>query len=358
MLICSSQNAHQEIPLANNFTGSSGYYSGNLQSHIADPLNSQWSQVPNIHAQQTSGYGQENEPRQDPYRGISMGSQQPHYLSDYSRPHLAKTQSQPVGVGAPHIPQPQWRVEQHGYTNAPRSMGLTAIPSSSNQSQPYLASYPNSQTTSDPASRPSQASNSSFNSADHSVKQSGPQAIRESCSTTQLSDAANHHYTDGFPMSRSESYQSGGVLPREGISEAGTIGDRPYPGYHSQPTAPQGQYSASNMARTESGTGFNSMVFPPAPDSHGAHYYQDPIIQAGIQQYALPKPQHNNTGRINDFSGAAWQQSQQQLDAQHQPPSTDPGRPRTASSHPQFVSGPWASSTPPQSLPGQQPPAR
>ncbi|KAJ6141339.1 hypothetical protein N7470_010235 [Penicillium chermesinum] len=317
---------HPESSLGNHLADSAAYYPSHHQTHNANHLASPWSHVPNPHAQPAGGYMQQNEQHQGPFRGNPADPLQSRYISEFPPSHLTSGHSQILGIGA-QVPQPQWQLEQKNY------------PASS-----------------DHALRPSQASNAAFHAAEFGIKQGLSQAPRESYSTSQLANSTNQHHPSGIPMSRSHSYQSSNGFPREGASAYGAIGDRPYNGYPTQTVTPQTQYPAMHMARTESGTGFSSMVFPRTSDSHGAHYYQDPIIQTGIHQYAPPKPQQGHVTHANDFSGVVYPSTEDHMEQQHEPPGTGPSRPRTASSHPQFVSGPWASSTPPQ--PAQQPQAR
>lgn len=346
--------------LENSLADASGYYYGTHGNQPHNNPKSTWPHAPNTNPglSHLGGYVYQNEQHQDPYKGVILDPQQSRYPAQYLPSNLARDFPQAAEVGIQQVPQPQWQVNQENYKNPSQPKNPTANMGSSHPQQPYYNSYHAPQMPSNPVPRPIQASNPSMQSTGYGIKHEGPHAIRESYSTTQLPDANHSQQPTGAPMSRSQSYQSGNVFPRGGPPVPGTIGDRTYNSYSSHLVNPQDQYSASRMARTESGKGFSSMVFPPAPDSHGAHYYQDAIVQAGIQQYTVPRPQQGHDVRANDYPESVYPPTKQPVDLQHPLPGTDAGRSRTASSHPQFVSGPWASSTPPQPQPGQQPPAR
>ncbi|KAJ5924426.1 hypothetical protein N7466_008613 [Penicillium verhagenii] len=125
-------------------------------------------------------------------------------------------------------------------------------------------------------------------------------------------------------------------------------------GYPQQPIPSHAQYASTNMASSQTGTGFNSMVFPPAPEPHNiGQFYQNPLAQASLHQY-LPQQQSIDPG--GNITGAGYPHKYLQSSGQYnQWPNADSHMSRISASDPQFVSGPWGS-TPPTS--GPPPPTR
>ncbi|KAJ6093358.1 hypothetical protein N7486_008647, partial [Penicillium sp. IBT 16267x] len=280
---------------------SSSYYPGNqLANHAVGQqpfMGNSWCHNPNVLAGQASGYNLQQ--HQDPYQNLAMGGPQPlHQMEAYSSP-VAIPEGQVSGVRADQPPpQPQWRVEQQPiHQNAPHYT-VSTNPGSTNPSRPYLGSYPTPQTSGwspgEFTSRSSLSSEHSHPGSDYNPNQSAQQA--------------------GHSMSRSQSNHSS---------------------FHQQPAPSHVQYSGTNMAGSQSGTGFNSMVFPPAPEAQPTgRFYQTPLAQAGPHQY-LPQQRPSNHG--GNMPGVGYPHQYMQTTGQYNEwPSADPHLSRISASDPQF----------------------
>lgn len=163
---------------------------------------------------------------------------------------------------------------------------------------------------------------------------------RDSQRSTQQSDTAV-----GYSASRSHPHQNDMFSRQAGYGSNTAAHSSSH--IHPSSSAAYNQYQSTGMGRTQSGPGMHPLGFPATPETHGhAQNYQNPLVKAGLQQY-LPR-QH--TGYANDSSAHPTQGHSYQADTsavhQGQWPSSNTSL-RTAASDPQFVSGPWASSTPP-----------
>ncbi|KAJ5167700.1 uncharacterized protein N7482_003294 [Penicillium canariense] len=247
-------------------------------------------------------------------------------------------------------PQPKWQLEEH-HAN-PRH--APEIPSgnyaSSTLSQPYFNSYTTPQTTvqSPPnfASSSTQSSNPSHPGSAFSGSQEGLQhpqstfSAHSHASTDQANVPAEH------PLSQSHSHQSFGFQQDPQTSLRG---------YPPQSLNDQGSYQSTSMSRTHSGAGFNSMVLLTTPEFHGgARYYQNPLIQTGIHQYLPPQPEIGTLNTTSVHTGTEYHPRGGQLSGYQGQWTNSAGGSRIAASDAQFVSGPWASSTPPTSGPPTQ----
>lgn len=118
----------------------------------------------------------------------------------------------------------------------------------------------------------------------------------------------------------------------------------------------QSQYESTGMGRTQSGPDRKPLGFPATIETQGdAKNYQNPLVQAGVQQY-LPRQLglHPTDGR--DYRSAGQSYPVSIASSNRDPHSRSNISSRTAVSDPQFVSGPWASSTPPNPDRQPQPP--
>lgn len=124
---------------------------------------------------------------------------------------------------------------------------------------------------------------------------------------------------------------------------------------YSSGSVAQGQYESTSMGRTQSGPDMKPLGFPATTETQrDAQNYQNPLVQAALQQY-LPQRHSLHATRGNDPRGAGQpHQVSTPSSSRNQWTGTNTSL-RTAASDPQFVSGPWASSTPPTHVPPQPP---
>lgn len=132
----------------------------------------------------------------------------------------------------------------------------------------------------------------------------------------------------------------------------GTAVQQPSSHLYPSSSAAYSRYHSTSMGRTQSGPGVHSLGFPATPETQGnAQNYRNPLVEAGIQQY-IPQ-QHTgypSSGSVHPGLGHSHQAGPSR-GRQDEWLSTNMPL-RTAASDPQFISGPWASSTPP---PGESP---
>ncbi|KAJ5178765.1 hypothetical protein N7492_001975 [Penicillium capsulatum] len=153
------------------------------------------------------------------------------------------------------------------------------------------------------------------------------------------------HHSHAAPaqqMSRTNSQQAD-MFPH-GAPRPDAPGQSFY-GYPPQPSNPQSQYtSGTHMAPTGLGSGFNSAVFPSVPESQSSgRFYQNPLVQASVHQYLNPHQTGPHVGA--DVHSSA---SRSDRNSQHGHWGDVGSRAsKITPSDPQFISGPWASSTPP-----------
>ncbi|KAJ6028219.1 hypothetical protein N7540_003795 [Penicillium herquei] len=327
------QNNHD--PSGNMAIASSSYYSNNPNpTHMGGQqsfVGNSWTHNPNNLAAQGSGYN--FQPHQGSYQNIPTDPQVSHQMQAY--PSAVMHDRQGPGPRADlNPPQPQWRTDQPHQRAPQQTFSANSGPTSSPQSF-----YPSSQ---------------SPQVNDWSRGEFPPRSL-ESCNPSLLGNEYNnvlgqHAQTNSaqssdYAMSRSHSHQAGYQQP---VTHAhGNSASLPSHGYSQQPPPPYNQYNNKHMAGTPSGTGFNSMVFPPAVESqNSAQYYQNPLVQAGMHQYVAQQPtqQQQPTGSIS-ASNYPFQNANTGPQ-QHQWSTSDPRLSRTAASDPQFISGPWGSTPP------------
>ncbi|KAJ5761039.1 hypothetical protein N7520_008195 [Penicillium odoratum] len=305
----------------------SAYYPGHpLANHVVGQqpfIGNSWG-----HAGQASGY---NMHPQDSYQNLAMGLQHSHQMEAYSS-SAAIDECQVPGLGADQPPQPQWRVEQQPAHQSAPHYTVATNSSSANSSRPYLGSYPTPQTSGwshgNFTSRSSQSSEPSHPGGDYNANRAAQQT--------------------GHPMSRSQSHHS--LFHQQVSPEVGSSGNPQPHGYSQQPIPSHVQYSGANMVNSQSGMGFNSMVFPPALEAQSmGQFYPNPPSQPGVHQY-LPQ-QHPNTHGGN-IPGAGYSHQYAQATGQYnQWRGSDQHMSRVSASDSQFISGPWGSSPPASGLP-------
>lgn len=126
----------------------------------------------------------------------------------------------------------------------------------------------------------------------------------------------------------------------------------PDPFYGSQPM-PQtsGQHPGESASRSSQ----PSIPYHQGSAHGGAQHYQNPIVQAAVQHYLPQQPQSSTQSDVNNQHRANYHPHSSQSTIHQGQWTTSASASRIAASDPQFVSGPWASSTPPTSGPPQQP---
>lgn len=287
----------------------------------------------------------------DRYQGYPLGSVSSHCASSHS-PITSIPGNQMSGIRPENHPtQPPWQTTQHHMISNAPPQSVSTNSGSSGLSQSFFASYPTPQTTEHPpgnfASQSSQSSSLSFPGGELSGSRAGLHAPYESVSAHSQDPTDHHHSTTGYPLSRSHSHQSA-AFQHEGHPDPSTR-NPPLHAYASQPSFSHHQYQVTDMARTQSGPGHSSQGFPAAPGNKGsAQYYQNPLVQAGVQQY-LPQHQGNHTTAAGVYPGTGYPYHPPSDVQRHW--SNSQVSSRVAASDSQFVSGPWASSTPPSSGP-------
>ncbi|KAJ5104146.1 hypothetical protein N7532_004675 [Penicillium argentinense] len=322
-----------------------------------DPSNMQWggtAPATYIHPIHPGGYNPQ-QPNELP-RGFAMDS---HYLqSSMTHPGSVATESHLPGLAAVLPTEPQWHPSQQPVLPdaPPESLMGSSV---SRSSQSVYAAYPTSRPLgSSPGvfASASSSSNPSLPGSDFALSREGTQSIHNTLPIRPQGDAGNFYPGSGHSMSRTPSQQAGGLSQQE-IHGSSSIMQ---PQHRNQPqlSLAQSQYHPTSMSRTSSGTNFaspgNSAALEPQ-GSTGPHY-QTPLVQAGMSQYQ-PTPHYSSHSPGNTYSMSASQSYQtgpsplQQIQWGGQ----NPGASRTAASDSQFVSGPWASSTPPASGPPQPP---
>ena len=325
---------------------------------VGDPSKSCWGPSTNAPASHPSTVN--SQPHGGSYQNLALGSQQTHHLSAYPA-SITVSEGQISGIRTDGPPsQPSWQMEQHPIQSNVSQQTHAANFGSARLSQPFFGTRPIQQSTSHSAGRfaseSSQSTDSSAQGNEYNPTRQGYQAIQTSLSVHSQVGPEHAYSAPGYPMSRSHSYQNAN-FHHQGAPAPGNIGNPSFHGYSQQSLPSQAQYSSTGMARTQSGSGYNSAIFPAASESQGgAQYYQNPLAQAGVHQYLPPQQQADHSGGAAPLTGTGYyHQSEHMTNPQGQWTSTDPRFSRISSSDPQFISGPWASSTPPTTGP---PPAR
>lgn len=240
----------------------------------------------------------------------------------------------------PQIQGPQQHVAFHGNPKFPISQYVPA-----GWSQPFDNNgttttvgcspdgfVPQGSRTSNPAPYEDECIN--LRAGSHGTRNSNS---RDSQPSTQQSGTAV-----GYSASRSHPHQSDMYSRQVGYGSNTAAHSSSY--IHPSSSAAYNQYQSTSMGRTQSGPGMHPRGFPTTPETHGnAQNYQNPLVKAGLQQY-LPR-QYANDSNAHPSHGHSYQAGGS-ADHQGQWPSSNTSL-RTAASDPQFVSGPWSSSTPP-----------
>ncbi|KAJ5925617.1 hypothetical protein N7454_008256 [Penicillium verhagenii] len=243
---------HQHGVSGNTSIGPSSYWPGNsVPNHVVGPqlfVGNSWGHNTNVLAGHASGYNQQH---QDPYRNLAMGPQPSHQMESYSSP-VPIPESQAPGVSADQPPpQPQWRVEQQpAHQNAPHypvstNPGSTNSPRASSRYESYPTPQTSGWSPGDFPSRSSQSSEHSHPGSEYSSNRSAQPA--------------------GHSMARTQSHHS--PFHQQLGNDLSSPGNLQTQGYPQQPLPSHAQYASPNMAGSQTGTGFNSMVFP-RPRNH------------------------------------------------------------------------------------------
>jgi hypothetical protein len=297
------------------------------------------------------------DPTTERYRSFPIDSQQPSHISAYA-PSVAYTGNQHSGFihSAISPSQPQWQLDGHetkpSHVHQPSSVQYSL----SSLSQPFHGSNAIPQTSGlhsgGSASRSSHPSIAPQPGNAYSGNQAETQYTRGSLSAHPHANANAANNLTGHPLSRSKSHQSAGYQYEQQAGLAAASYAHPFSNNcGAQLPNAHGSFQSPDMLQIQpGGIGFNSGVFPASSSAHGgAQLYQNPIVQAGVRQYLPPLPQSSSQNDGTSHNGAHYHPQHGQFSAQQGQWTTPIGTSRIAASDPQFVSGPWASSTPPAS---------
>ncbi|CEJ56674.1 hypothetical protein PMG11_02874 [Penicillium brasilianum] len=323
--------------------------------HLMQPNQQTWANGQMI---QQHPSGPSVDPTMGRYRSFPIDSQQLSHISAYA-PSVAYTGSQHSGFAhATILPsQPQWQLEGHetksNHSHQPSSFQYSL----SNLSQPFHGSSAISQTSGlhsgGSASRSSHPSIAPQPGNAYSGNQADTQYNRGSLSAHPHANAnANAANTlPGHPLSRSQSHQTPGYQYGQQAELAAVSYSQPFSNnFGPQLSNAHGSSQNPDMLQIQPGIGFNSGDFSAGSSAHGgAQPYQNPIVQAGVRQYLPSLPQSSSQNDGNNHNGAHYHPQHGQFTAHQGQWTTPEGTSRIAASDPQFVSGPWASSTPPAS---------
>lgn len=330
----------------NTSIGSSNFYTDQSQStNPADPqsyMANSWGHNPNDPTAQAAGFNLQH--HAGPYSTLAVNPQASHQMPSFS-PSAAIHEGQAPGPRTDlHPPQPEWRVGQQQSLQRGPQQDFSIPPGLNNGPQPYLASngtpasHPPDWPRGEFAPQPSSSSNPLLPGSNYNGRL-GLNAPSDAAMHMQM-HATNAQNTAAYPLSRSQSHHA--TFHQQTGHALDGVGSVPSHGFAQQsPSYPYDQYNSASMARNQSGTGFNSMVFPPASETqNGAQYYQNPLVQTGMHQYL-----HQQKQQSGDQATPGYSIQNQHAAGQQNPWATsDPRLSRSAASDPQFISGPWGSS--------------
>lgn len=301
-------------------------------------------------------------PTTEQYRSFPIDGQQTSQIPAYAA-SIAYPGNQSSGLVQPVFSpsQPAWQLGEHETKSSHLPQPSSDHYNLSSLAGPFYGSQPMPQTSGqhpgESTSRSSQPSIPYHLGSVHGGSQVDMQQRRDSLSTQPQGNANQGNNIASHPLSRSQSHQSAGFQhdQQDGLA----TGSHAQPSVHDYgPRLSNGQssYQSTDMSRIQPGPGFNSMVFPVAPSAHGgAQHYQNPIVQAAVQHYLPQQPQSSTQSDVNNQHRANYHPHSSQSTIHQGQWTTSASASRIAASDPQFVSGPWASSTPPTSGPPQQP---
>ncbi|KAJ5390882.1 uncharacterized protein N7496_001950 [Penicillium cataractarum] len=238
--------------------------------------------------------------------------------------------------------QPQWQLEGHQRKSSNVTPPSSDQYSLSSLSQPFHGSNATPQT-------------SGLHSRGLASRSSHPSIASQSGDAYSGNPANPANTLAGHPLSRSQSHQNTGFQYEQqaGLAAASYAQPSSYD-YGPQLPNAQGSFQSPDMLRMQPGTRFNSGFFAAGPSVHGdAQVYQYPISQAGVRQYLPPQHQGSSQHDGTNHHAANYHPQPGQFTANQGQWTTPTSASRIAASDPQFVSGPWASSTPPASGPPQ-----
>lgn len=294
------------------------------------------------------------------YGKFAMESQRQPQMPAYTS-SMAYAGQQNPGMTNPafsshHSRQPQWQLEARSTKSSNMSQPSSDHYSMSSLSQPFFGSSPFSQPseqhTGELASRPSQSSSSSHPGSTYSGNHEETPQPRSSLAAYFYADKTQVTSLAGHPLSRSQSQQSSGFPHDERKDRA--AGSHAQPSSHDYgPQSSNGQnlYQNTCTSQMPPDSGFNSSRFPATQGTlGGAQHYQNPIVQAGVLHY-LPQPQSGTQNDAISQHGTHYHPQFRQAPLHQSSWVTSANGSRIAASDPQFVSGPWASLSPPTTGP-------
>ena len=266
-----------------------------------------------------------------------------HSWQQASTKHPSRTTSQSqVRVGSSPT-QPQWQLGQPSISPHATTTSFGPSVGSLKASEPSCGSYPTTRTTGE-LTKDFPAQSSQYSGP--SLPDNGSFAARNGLQTTQPSFPA--HSNVGMDFSHSTSDRQTSLCD----SHQGTAFQQaPAPGpvghpfqyaYPSQSFVANEDRHGNAMPRIHSGAAFNSTVDPVFVENQaGIQHFQNPLVQAGVQHY-LPSHQPNSV------RGTTGYLRYEHLYNHHSHLGNAKHRlSQVAAPNPQFVSGPWESSTPP-----------
>lgn len=295
-------------------------------------------------AQMTQPYpgGSTVDPTTGRYRSFPIDSQQPSRISAYG-PSMAYAGNQHSSFIHPGIPpsHPQWQLEGHQTKSNNVPQPSSDHYSLSSLSQRFHGSNAIPQT-------------SGLHSGGSASRSSHPSIVSQPGNAYNGNQANPANTLAGHLLSRSQSHQNTG-FPYEQQAGLAAVSYAQPSSHDDGPPPPnaQGSFQNPDILRMQHGIGFNSAFFPAAPTAHGAQIYHNPTMQAGVHQYLPPQPQGSSQNDGTNHHAANYHPQPSQFTAHQGQWTTPTSASRIAASDPQFVSGPWASSTPPASGPPQ-----
>ena len=257
---------------------------------------------------------------------------------------------------SPHPRQPQWQLEARSTKSSNMSQPPSDHDSMSSLSRPFFGSnpffQPTEQHTGEPTSRPSQSSTSSHLASSYSGNHEETPQPRSSLAAYSYADKTQVTSLAGHPLSRSPSQQNWGFPHDQRKDLAGSHAEPSLYDYGPHLSNGQNLYQNSCMSQMPPDSVFNSSRLPATQGTlGGAQHYQNPIIQAGVLHYLPPQPQSGTQNDAISQHGTHYHSQFRQLPLNQSPWVTSANGSRIAASDPKFVSGPWASFSPPTTGP-------
>lgn len=243
-------------------------------------------------------------------------------------------------------PEPQWHPSQQLFI-ANASTNLASASFSPSISQPLSQPYPTPQTVEasprELDSRSSESLNPSLSRGDITFSPETSQSTHDSFLMRYSRDYENILAGPGTSNSRTHS-QQGTHVPLSAAQSRG---------YQQNVPSSYSQYQSPSMSRTWS-SGNHSAGLSASEMHGGAPSYHDDLAQIEMRHHQ--SSEHINHKQVAHHvpAASAHLQARSSLGYQNRRTDSPPITSRSATSDPQFVSGPWASTPPASGVP--QPP--